>query len=318
MSAKTKKVDRETQPKKASQETLRSPLLIWGVIVVFVIALAAGVSYLLSGGLGSEPGAGGEARVGGDFHSLAVDPTNPEKVMVGGHQSAAMSDDGGVTWRQLPDLEGSDPMGWVIDPRDPSKMYAGGHPGFFSSGDGGESWTMNNSNLPGTDVHALGIDPQNPETLYAFIVKRGLYRSLDAGESWELVNAKKGAMGPILVDPRQPDTLYLAGQDGFETSEDGGESWRRLGAIPGGMTMSISQDQQEPDTFYAAAGGQVLKSTDGGESWQPTGNEGLPEGVSVVAVSPSDPQLLYAGILDGESARVFRSEDGGENWQAQN
>jgi photosystem II stability/assembly factor-like uncharacterized protein len=318
LSEKTKTADKNTQRETASEKTFRSPLLIWGALAVFVIALAAGASYLLSGGTGSDAGSRGEAHVGGDFHSLAVDPTNPEKVMVGGHEGAAMSDDGGVTWRQIPDLEGSDPMGWVIDTQDPSKMYAGGHPGFFRSGDGGESWSMNNSNLPGTDVHALGIDPQNPETLYAFIVERGLYRSPDAGESWELVNAQKGTMGPILVDPRQSDTLYLVGQDGLESSDDGGESWRRLGAIPGGMTMSISQDQQEPDTFYAAAGGRVLKSTDGGESWQPTGNEGLPEGVSVVAVSPSDPQVLYAGVLDGESARVFRSEDGGESWQAQN
>ena len=208
-------------------------------------------------------------------------------------------------------------MGWVVDPKDPSKMYAGGHPGFFRSEDGGESWTKNNSNLPGTDVHALGIDPQNPETLYAFIVKRGLYRSPDAGESWELVNAQKGTMGSILVDPQQSDTLYLDGQDGFESSDDSGESWRRLGTIPGGMAVSISQDQQEPDTFYAA-NGRVLNSTDSGESWQPTGNKRLPEGVSVVAVSPSDPQVLYAGVLDGESARVFRSEDGGKIWKAQN
>ncbi len=310
MSAKIKK--------KASQKTWRLSLLL-PAIVVAAVAVTAGAYALLSGG--PEPGGSDPVQrplLGGDFHSLTVDPANPEKVMVGGHAGAAVSDDGGTTWRQIADLAGADPMGWVIDPSDPSKMYAGGHPGFLRSGDGGESWTMNNSNLPGTDVHALGIDPRNPETLYAFIVKRGLYRSLDAGESWELVNAQKGTMGPVLVDPRQSDTLYLAGQEGFETSEDGGESWRRLGAIPGGMTMSISQDQQEPDTFYAAAGGRVLKSTDGGESWQPTGNEGLPEGVSVVAVSPSSPQVLYAGILDGESARVFRSEDGGETWQAQN
>ncbi len=304
--------------KKVNQEVRRSSLLL-PVIAVFTIAVAVAAYALLSGG--SEPGGSNSVQrplVGGDFHALAVDPTNQEKVMVGGHEGAAMSDDGGVTWRQIPDLEGSDPMGWVIDPQDPSKMYVGGHPGFFRSWDGGESWTMNNSNLPGTDVHALGIDPQNPETLYAFIVKRGLYRSPDAGESWELVNSQKGTMGPILVDPQQPDTLYLAGQDGFESSEDGGENWHQVGVIPGGMTMSISQDQQAPDTFYAAAGGRVFKSTDGGENWQTTGNEGLPEGISVVAVSPSDPQLLYAGALDGESARVFRSEDGGETWQAQN
>lgn len=299
--------------KKANQETRRSSLLL-PVIVVTALAVAVAAYALLSGGSDSVQ----RPLVGGDFHALVVDPTNPEKVMVGGHEGAAVSDDGGAIWRQISDLAGSDPMGWAINPKDSSKMYVGGHPGFFRSEDGGESWTMNNSNLPGTDVHALGIDPQNPETLYAFIVKRGLYRSPDAGESWKLVNAQKGTMGPILVDPRQPDTLYLAGQDGFESSEDGGESWRRLGAIPGGMTMTISQDQQESDTFYAAAGGRVLKSTDGGENWQPTANKGLPEGVSVVAVSPSGPQVLYAGMLDGESARVFRSEDGGENWQAQN
>ena len=304
--------------KKANQDTRRSSLLL-PMIAVFAIAAAVAAYALLSGG--SEPDGSDSAQrplVGGDLHALVVDPTDPEKVMVGGHEGAAVSDDGGATWRQISDLAGSDPMGWVIDPKDPSKMYVGGHPGFFRSEDGGESWTMNNSNLPGTDVHALGIDPQNPRTLYAFIVKRGFYQSPDAGESWELVNAQKGTMGPILVDPRQPDTLYLVGQDGFESSEDGGESWRQLGAITGGMTMSISQDQQEPDTFYAAAGGRVFESTDGGENWQPTGNKGLPEGVSVVAVSPSDPQVLYSGMLDGESARVFRSEDGGESWQTQN
>ena len=304
--------------KKANQGTRWSSLLL-SVVVVTAIAVAVAPYTLLSGA--SVPGGSDPAQrplVGGDFHALVVDPTNSEKVMVGGHEGAAVSDDGGATWRQISDLAGSDPMGWVIDPQDPSKMYVGGHPGFFRSVDGGESWTMNNSNLPGTDVHALGIDPQNPETLYAFIVKRGLYRSPDAGESWEIVNAQKGTMGSILVGPRQHDTLYLAGQDSFESSDDGGENWQQVGAIPGGMTMSISQDQQEPDTFYAAAGGRVLKSTDSGENWQTTGNEGLPEGISVVALSPSDPQLLYAGALDGESASVFRSEDGGETWQAQN
>ena len=178
--------------KKANQEARRS-LLLLPVIAVFAIAVVVAAYAFLSGG--SEPvGSDSVQRplVGGDLHALVVDPTNSEKVMVGGHEGAAVSYDGGATWRQISDLAGSDPMGWVIDPEDPSKMYVGGHPGFFRSEDGGENWTMNNSNLPGTDVHALGIDPQNPETLYAFIVKRGLYRSPDAGESWELVNPMCG------------------------------------------------------------------------------------------------------------------------------
>ncbi len=307
----------KTLSEKNKTTTRRVSPLFWGGLAAFALVVLAGAYALLSAGPGEQPsGSSQRAHVGGDLHSLAVDPTNAERVMVGGHDGGAISNDGGKTWRQASGLEGADPMGWVIDPSDPQKMYAGGHPGFYRSEDGGESWAKDNSGLPGTDVHGLGMDPQNPNVLYAYIVKRGFYRSSDAGRHWELVNAEKAVMGPILVDPRQPNTLYLAGKDSFQSSDDGGKSWRQLGTIPGGMAMSISQNQQEPDTFYAA-NGRVLKSTDGGKNWQPTG-DGLPSGISVVAVSPSDSRILYAGVLEGTKARVFRSEDGGESWRAQN
>jgi photosystem II stability/assembly factor-like uncharacterized protein len=70
-------------------------------------------------------------------------------------------------------------------------------------------------------------------------------------------------------------------------------------------------------TFYAAAGGRVFKSTDGGKSWRPVG-DGLPEGVSVVAVAQSDPQVVYAGALSRSGVILFRSGDGGESWEVRN
>lgn len=295
------------------QKRQRSPLLLWGALAVLALAVLAGVSVLIA--VPGERSSGSTERpyVGGDLHAMAVDPTNPQKVMVGGHGGAAVSEDGGKTWEQIDDLSGADPMGWVIDPQDPQRMYAGGHPGFFRSEDGGESWSMENSGLPATDVHGLGMDPGDPDTLYASIVGAGLYRSPDAGESWEPVNAEVGVMGPILVDPRRSETLYVAGMEGaFLKSEDGGESWSQPGTIPGGMAMWVSQDRENPETFYAAAG-DVYKSTDGGRSWKPTG-EGLPAGVSTVAVAPNQPKVIYAGVLEGEEARVYRSEDGGESW----
>ncbi len=298
----------------------RSSLLPWGAAAVFALAALAGAAVLLFGGPGgrqSETGAIERPVVGGDLHAMAVDPKNPDRVMVGGHEGAAMSENGGKVWRQVSDLEGADPMGWAIDPADPRKMYAGGHPGFYRSEDGGESWSQDNAGLPGTDVHGLGMDPRNPRTLYASIVGAGLYRTADAGGSWEPVNSEFGVMGPILVDPRDSETLYVAGMEGgFLRSEDGGASWSELGTIPGGMSMWISQSLEDPDTLYAANGG-VAKSTDGGESWRPM-SEGLPEGVSAVAVAPGDPRIVYAGVLDGTEARVYRSEDGGESWEARN
>lgn len=304
---------------KKTQKTARWRASVLLAALGVLALVTAGVYFLVVAVPGSEQqiASGERPYVGGDLHSLTVDPTNPEKVMVGGHEGGAISEDGGATWHQASGLEGADPMGWVVDQEDPSKMYAGGHPGFYRSEDGGESWSKNNAGLPGTDVHALGIDPQNPETLYASIVREGLYRSQDAGRSWELVNARVGTMGLILVDPRDSNALYLIGEDGFLRSTDGGESFERLGTIPGGMAMSISQEWQKPDTFYAASGGQVFKSTDGGESWRPVG-DGLPEGISLVTVAQSDPQIVYAGALSESGVILFRSEDGGESWEVQN
>jgi len=83
------------------------------------------------------------------------------------------------------------------------------------------------------------------------------------------------------------------------------------------MTMSVSESPEDPASFYAASGGAVLKSTDRGESWRQAG-EGLPGAVSAVAVAPSDPRVVYAGVLEGETASVYRSEDAGESWEARN
>ncbi len=324
MSKKTKKTGQKArhagqrrQPDAEVAQKRQKTLFLPALVAFAIVALAVGAIVLSLSPSGQQPETSERPYVGGDLHSLAVDPKDPEKVMVGGHDGGAISEDGGKTWQQASGLEGADPMGWVISPADPSKMYAGGHPGFYRSEDGGKTWSQDNSGLPGTDVHGLGMDPQDPQTLYAYVVDQGLYRSPDAGRSWEPVNAEFGAMGPILVDPRRRDTLYLAAMDGsFQRSTDGGETWQRLGSIPGEMVMSSSQDQKNPDTFYAAGGG-VFKSTDGGRNWHPVGDD-LPGTVSTVAVSPSDPQLVYVGVLEGTTATVYRSEVGGENWRARN
>jgi photosystem II stability/assembly factor-like uncharacterized protein len=304
--------------RKTQKQPARRVQLLLAALVAFTILVLAVDAILLSMSPGGQPTATSERPyVGGDLHSIAVDPTDPDKVMVGGHDGGAISEDGGKTWEQASGLEGADPMGWVISPSDPQKMYVGGHPGFYRSEDGGKSFSQDNSGLPTTDVHGLGMDPQNPETLYTYIVDAGLYRSPDAGGSWESVSNEVGVMGPILVDPRDSDTLYVSSmQGGLIKSTDGGQTWQTVGAMPGGMVMSISQSWEYPDTFYAANGRQVLKSTDGGETWRPIGEE--LSGVSAVAVAPNDPRIVYAGVLEGETASVYRSRDGGEGWVAQN
>jgi hypothetical protein len=179
---KTKKLGNK---QRAGGQERRDPVTAWNLRNAFVLAGALALLVLVAFAVvvivSARSGGGDGAYVGGDLHALAVDPTNPDRVMVGGHEGAAISPDGGESWRQIADLSGADPMGWVINPTDPQRMYAGGHPGFFRSEDGGESWSMDNSGLPGTDVHGLGMDPQNPDTLYAFIAGGGIFRRRELG-----------------------------------------------------------------------------------------------------------------------------------------
>ncbi len=98
---------------KTNAKAGRSPLLVWGAVAVFALAaLVVAASVLIAGGPGGPSSAAVERPVvGGDLHAMAVDPKNPDRVMVGGHEGAAISEDGGKTWEQVPDLEGADPMG---------------------------------------------------------------------------------------------------------------------------------------------------------------------------------------------------------------
>jgi hypothetical protein len=278
----------------------------WMVGLLVAVALAVG------GWIVSRPGreaAAGAPFVGGDLHSMVVDPSDPNRLWVGGHGGAAASTDGGRTWTQVASLEGADPMGWAIDPKDPSRHYLGGHPGFRVSTDGGRSFTMRNQGLPATDVHGLGRDPASGR-LYAAVVGRGLLASDDQGATWTVVNPAVQTMGPILIDPKDAKTLYLSDMQNLLRSTDGGRSWQPLGAIPGAMWITSSADGS---TFLAAAGGQVLRSTDAGRTFTAAGPP--PMAVAAVALADRSGQRLYAAGLDGERAVVFRSDDGGAHWQ---
>jgi len=288
----------------------REALLVMGSVVLIMIAIGVGLSV----GRGGDAASAAGPAVGEDLHSLVVDPRDPARVLVGGHQSAAESGDGGAHWDRIGGLDGADPMGWLLDPRDPRRMVVGGHPGLRRTADGGASWTDATGSLPASDVHALGMDPGHPDVLYAYLAGRGIYRSGDRGAHWGLVSATQTPVGPILVDPRSSSILYVADTQGtFRRSTDGGRTWLGLGTIPGGMATWLAQDQQRPGTLYAATGG-IRRSTDGGHTWLALA--GAPAGATAVAVAPSDGRTLYAAGLQGTSAWVSRSRDGGARWQA--
>lgn len=100
--------------------------------------------------------------------------------------------------------------------------------------------------------------------------------------------------------------------------------WRLIGPFRGGRSVAVAGVASEPRTFYfGAAGGGVWKTTDGGISWQNLSDKFFKTApVGALAVAPSDPNVVYAGM--GESFirgdmitgdGIYKSTDGGKTWQ---
>ncbi len=104
----------------------------------------------------------------------------------------------------------------------------------------------------------------------------------------------------------------------------GGLAWRNIGPFRGGRVIAVAGDPQRPLVFYfGSTGGGVWKTTDGGLSWTNC-SDGFFKTASVgaLAVAPSDPNVLYAGMgettIRGNVAHgdgVYGSTDGGKSWR---
>ncbi len=176
----------------------------------------------------------------------------------------------------------------------------------------------------------------------------GAYKSVDGGETWEHVGLKETQnIARIRIHPENCDIAWAAAfgkhsadnpERGVFKTTDGGENWRRvLYRSDKAGAADISVDVTNPDVIYASiweawrrswgmsSGGEdsgLWKSTDGGESWSEiTANIGLsegPVGKIGVAVSPANPDRVWALVEHEPDGGVWRSDDAGETWERVN
>ncbi len=123
-------------------------------------------------------------------------------------------------------------------------------------------------------------------------------------------------------------TLRTSGPTGastFDSTQFGGLHWRSIGPYRGGRVTTVTGVPSQPLTFYmGATGGGIWKTTDAGLTWRNISDGQLRMGsIGALAVAPSDPNVVYAGMGEseprGQSSSwgdgVYKSTDAGKTWQ---
>ncbi len=261
-------------------------------------------------------------------YTLVIDPANSSKLYAGCGTGLFKSIDGAALWTQVGSIFNIHDI--VIDPKTPSTLYAvtDGGDQVQKSVDGGKTWTQ----LSGLDLVSgavLAVDPVTPSTLYAGSSglttgnpPGGIYKSIDAGNTWTLSTAGLGTgfIDPtqIWVDPDNTAIVYAAINNYLTKSRDGGVTWTMVPTtISGGLTVT-TMDPSNPHVFYAINGlaSAIYRTHNGGKAWTALAPVTPDTAVIVntVAVDPANANGLYAGTTHG----VHASTDLGTTWSAAN
>jgi len=229
--------------------------------------------------------------------------------------------------------------------------------GVWKTEDAGKSWKNISDGYFGGSIGAVEVAPSDPNIIYVGGGEKtvrgnvsygyGIWKSVDAGETWEYKALKEGQNIPrIRVHPKNPDIVYAAvlghvfgpnKERGVYRSKDGGDNWEQVLFVnkdAGAVDLII--DPFNPLVLYAStwrmrrtaysleSGGEgsgLWKSTDGGDTWvNISSNEGLPEGtlgIIGVTASPAKRNRLWA-IVENKNGGVFRSDDAGKTWEKTN
>ena len=251
---------------------------------------------------------------GGRSATVTGVPGEPMKAYFGATGGGVWkSTTGGSSWENISDGYFGGSIGAVaVSTWDPNVIYVGGGEktvrgnvshgyGIYKSLDAGRTWEHKGL----SDSHRIPrirIHPRNPDHVYAAVMghlsgpndERGIYRSMDGGESWErilFINDEVGFVD-LAMDPTNPRVLYAS-------------AWRVI---------------RTPYSLESGGEGSgIWKSTDGGNTWsEVTGQDnGLPSGtlgISGIAISPVNPDRIWV-IIEAAEGGVFRSDNGGESWR---
>jgi len=283
--------------------------------------------------------------------TIIIDPKDPNRLFVAalGHpygpnaeRGVYRSLDGGQSFQKV--LYKDDDTGAidvVFDPRNSQVIFAdmwasrrppwttgGGYSGkgsgLYKSSDGGTTWRQISKGLPseadGLGRIGLAVSLSDPDRMYAMVDAKkngGVYRSDDAGESWQLVHTEERVWGRgddfamVRVDPKNKDVIYVANTSTYK-STDAGKNFTAIKGAPGGddyHTIWINPDN--PDIIALAVDQGATISVNGGKTWSSWYNQPTAQFYHVITDNQF-PYWVYGGQQESGSIGTASRSDFGE------
>lgn len=190
--------------------------------------------------------------------------------------------------------------------------------GIIHSSDGGAGWTARNKiaspegqgSLSRFDILDLEFVPEAPDQMLAATGQAGLYRSADAGQSWEPITTS-GRIQAVAINPSRAEELAAARSNQLFFSSDGGQAWSLVYTNPGNQLISdVAFDYHNPDRLYATLiTGEMLVSNDDGKTWSLLHR--FDYSINRVYTHPQLEERLY---VFSTTKGVSRTDDMGKDW----
>jgi photosystem II stability/assembly factor-like uncharacterized protein len=212
---------------------------------------------------------------------------------------------------------------WERQRREDYIKYGGRFSGMFVSTDSGNNWSQVSGGFPVNDANlgriSFDISKSNSQIIYALIAatsgtSRGLYKSIDGGTTWSLINSTVANSSNYawfnrvcIVAPNNQDKVFCGGLD-MELSNNGGSSFGIVGESHVDQHAAAISGS-DPNFIVIGNDGGIDYSTDGGNVWQ--ASQSLPITQFYAGdIDYNNPNTILGGAQDNSTLRTDGSLSG--------
>ncbi|MFB3813762.1 MAG: transcriptional regulator [Terriglobales bacterium] len=256
-----------------------------------------------------------------NIESVAIDPHDPNIVYAGTWHLAWKTEDGGRSWHSIKRgvIDDSDVFSIIVDYNNRQNVYLSACSGIYKSENSADLFhKIQGIPFSARRTRVLKQDPINPAIVYAGTTE-GLWRTLDAGKTWQRITAANIIVNDVHVDPRNASRVLIAtDRSGVLASTDAGRTFVASNrGFAHRQVASVLVDRFDPRTVYAGVVndkefGGVFVSRDGGQNWRQV-NSGINK-LDIFTLGQTESGSLLAGTNKG----VFELPRNASDWRALN